>query len=243
MISTLIVVLFLLIVMSSMGMFNGSRVSINNNTYANTTERTKLDSSVTKETDYYYDELGYINQESVLLKGLQYFYSKTGVQPVIYITDNREAQAASLYDEICSDEGHFLLVVIGSKDGSTDWEYDYQWGAAASSIMDKEAEDIFFAYLDSYYYGSYTDEEVFANAFKSTADTIMSSTTNGFDVLRVMIIGVVIIIVLLILVNFWKARKAQKNKEQADLEKTLNTPLEEFGDSSLNDLKEKYDEK
>jgi heme/copper-type cytochrome/quinol oxidase subunit 2 len=59
--------------------------------------------------------------------------------------------------------------------------------------------------------------------------------------MKVVIIGVVIIVVLLILVSFWKARTKQKNKEQEDLERTLNTPLEEYGDSTLNDLKDKYD--
>jgi hypothetical protein len=240
-IATFIIVIVIVIFTFANQGGGSSRVQIDSNTYANTTERTKLDKSVTTETDYYYDELGYISQKSVLLKGLKYFYSETGVQPVVYITDNTDASAASLYDEICSDEGHFLLVVIGSKDGSTDWEYDYCWGSAAAAIMDSEAEDIFFAYLDSYYYGDYTDEEVFANAFTSTADTIMSSTTNGFDVMKVVIIGIIIIVVLLILVSFWKARTKQKNKEQEDLERTLNTPLEEYGDSTLNDLKDKYD--
>lgn len=215
---------------------------IDNQSYANTTKRTKLDASVTAETDYYYDNLGYISQQSVLLKGLKHFYSETGVQPIVYITDDQNAKAAELYDQLCHDEGHFLLVVIGAKDGSVDWEYDYVWGAAASSIMDKEAEDIFFAYLDSYYYGSFTDEEVFANAFSKTADTIMSSTTNGYDLAKVVVIGVVIVVVLMTLIQFWKAWKKQKNKEQEDLERTLNTPLEEFGNPELKDLKDKYDD-
>jgi hypothetical protein len=35
--------------------------------------------------------------------------------------------------------------------------------------------------------------------------------------------------------------QAQKNKEQEDLERTLNTPLETFGTTPMDDLKAKYD--
>ena len=50
-----------------------------------------------------------------------------------------------------------------------------------------------------------------------------------------------IIAVILILFKWWKARTAQKNKEQQDLENILNTPLQTFGNQGVNDLAEKYD--
>ncbi len=56
-----------------------------------------------------------------------------------------------------------------------------------------------------------------------------------------LIVGIVVIVVVSILFKWWKKRTAQKNKEQEDLERTLNTPLETFGDS-MADLQKKYDE-
>lgn len=73
------------------------------------------------------------------------------------------------------------------------------------------------------------------------AKTIAKATNKSSGVLKVLIIAAAVIIVVCILFSWWKKRVAQKNKEQEDLERTLNTPLETFGSTPMDDLKAKYD--
>lgn len=71
--------------------------------------------------------------------------------------------------------------------------------------------------------------------------TIAKATNKSSGVLKVFIIAIAAIVVLLIAFMWWKKKTAQKNKEQEDLERTLNTPLETFG-SETSDLEKKYDD-
>ena len=71
--------------------------------------------------------------------------------------------------------------------------------------------------------------------------TIAKATNHSSGVFKVLIIAAAVVIVVCILFAWWKKRTAQKNKEQEDLERTLNTPLETFGSTPMDDLKAKYD--
>lgn len=59
-------------------------------------------------------------------------------------------------------------------------------------------------------------------------------------VAKVFLICISVIIIVVILFVWWNKRVKQKNKEQEDLERTLNIPLDTFG-SPINDLQKKYD--
>lgn len=71
--------------------------------------------------------------------------------------------------------------------------------------------------------------------------TVAKATNKSTGVLKVLIIAVAVIIVISILFTWWKKRVAQKNKEQEDLEHILNTPLETFGTTEMQDLEAKYE--
>lgn len=71
--------------------------------------------------------------------------------------------------------------------------------------------------------------------------TVVKATNKSTGVLKVLIIAVAVIIVISILFTWWKKRVAQKNKEQEDLEHILNTPLETFGTTEMQDLEAKYE--
>ena len=74
------------------------------------------------------------------------------------------------------------------------------------------------------------------------AKTIANATNKSSGVLKVLIICASGVIVLAIGFTWWKKKIAQKNKEQEDLERTLNIPLESFGSESISDLEKKYDD-
>ena len=76
----------------------------------------------------------------------------------------------------------------------------------------------------------------------ATLPGVVISTGNNSTVLKTLIIAVAVIIVLIILYRWWK-KKQQKKKEEAErTERILNTPLEKFGTSEVDDLMNKYDD-
>ncbi len=215
-----------------------------------TVAREPLPQGSVNETGYYTDEVGWVSNKSVLTKGLKYFYDKTGVQPYIYIVDTVNGShnpsdsdlqnfANDLYDELFTDEAHILLVFF-EYTPSRYMNY-YVTGTQAKTVIDSEAGDILLDYIDKYYYDSnLSEDEFFSKAFSDAADRIMEVTKSPWiPVLAVL--GVIVIVIILF--SWWKHAKKQKNLEAEQTEKILNTPIEKFKDSEIEDLKNKYDDK
>lgn len=71
---------------------------------------------------------------------------------------------------------------------------------------------------------------------------VVISTGNNSTVLKTFIIAVAVIIVLVILYKWWKKKQQRKKEEAEQTERILNTPLEKFGTSEMDDLMDKYDD-
>ncbi len=260
-----LVMVLLTAMYGAMGSCSG-RGDYGGNTYSSSytatsdTVRTKLDSGAVSKTAYYTDEDGdWVHSASRIESGLSYFYDKTGVQPYVYILKNGsvtssselETLAEKYYDQLFSDEGHFLLVFCDTGDGSFNAAYWY--GTAARTVMDDEAISVLQQALSLAYDNADTDEEVFSDAFRNTADTIMKaaekeeqSATTGKVALAVG--GVIVVGGIAYVVVRNKKKADAERKERAD--QILNTPLEKFGDAenptsdrNVEDLASKYEDK
>ena len=219
---------------------HGGYGSSSYSTSSSTTVREKLSSSDVSKTGWYTDEDGdWISSENRLTPGLVHFYDKTGVQPYVYIlkngtetsTDVLSEKAEELYDQLFSDEGHFLLVFCDDGEGS--FNCGYTVGTKAQTVLDDEAINIIADELNIAYNTADTDEEVFSDAFYAAADEIMSgadakqtSETKGkvgIAVLAVVVVGGAIYLVV-------RKRKAAEAERKKRADEILNTPLEKFGD-------------
>ena len=155
---------------SRMGYTTSSSTSYTSET--SETVREKLDSSAVNETGWYTDEGDLISSSSTLEAGLEEFYEATGVQPYVYILESGSVssvndivdQAEELYDELFTDEGHFLLVFCESSssdsydsydDGYTDEygtdeaytnETSYLVEATLSTVEDSSSYDYYYGY-------------------------------------------------------------------------------------------------
>jgi hypothetical protein len=246
-IATLIIVVWIIIIACSMVRCSYTDSGVT----ASTVEREALPSSAVKETAYYTDEDGgWISSTSRLESGLKSFYKETGVQPYVYILPNGTTtstteltkKAEELYDQLFTDEGHFLLVFCDDDNGG--YNCGYVAGSEAQSVMDSEALEILQSYLNRYYEEADTDEEVFSDAFAKTADRIMTVTKSPWpSVLKLLILAAAITIIVIVLYKWWKKRKEQKNLEAKQTEEILKTPLEKYEDQGLKDLEKKYEQK
>lgn len=243
----IILVIFIAIVIA-LSAFSGAMSNSSNqgDITISTVERVPLPKGSVNETEYYTDDLGWINNETRLEKGLKYFYNETGVQPYLYLTDNikgnfypsdgeLESFANDLYGELFTDEAHLLLVFYEYEGRYMDW---YVTGTQAKQVIDREAADILLDYIDRYYYESnLTDEEFFSKSFSDAADRIMTVTRSPWITVFI-VIGVAFLV--LILFVWWRKAKKQKNLEAKQMEDILNTPLDRFGNTEAEDLANKY---
>lgn len=201
-------------------------------------EREPIEKGLVNETEYYEDKLAWINNPNEINKGLAYFYDKTNIQPFVYITDNIDGDANpepeaidefanNLYDELFTDEAHLLLVHFENyKEYRYDYSYHTVYGSQAKVLMDDEAEGILFDYLDYHYARNVDNDTFFAEAFKDTADRIMTVTRSPW-IPAFIVIGVAVI--LLVLFNWWRSAlsKPDSANENSGTEKTKDS-LDDF---------------
>ena len=203
-----------------------------------------LPASAVTETGYYTDEGGWISSPSTLEAGMRHFFEETGVQPYLYILPNGSISstqqitdmADELYGQLFDDQGHFLFVFCDNNMGQ--YYYGGHIGAQAESVLDDEALTIFLQYLDRYYYDtSLSEEELFSEAYASTADRIMEVTPSPIVPVAICI---AVIVVAICIVAFARHRSKAKAEEQRRQQEILSTPLEKFGDGEVEDLAAKY---
>lgn len=220
---------------------------------ASSVVREALPDGSVHETAYYTDEDGdWIHDPAALEQGMRSFYTKTGVQPYVYILPNgtttSTSQLTSLaeraYDELFDDEGHFLLVFCD--DGNGSYTCGYAAGSLASQVMDSEAVGILAEQIERAYSDySLSEEEIFSQAFSQTADLIMGAAkrqeTSG-NMAKVGLAAIGVIAVAGIAYALVKRRKQADEERRKQAEQILNTPLEKFGDDSIEELADKYED-
>lgn len=240
----LVIMIALIFVMNIM--FSNSSSGNSGNITASSTVRKALPKGSVNETDYYIDNLKWIGNKTKLESGLKHFYEKTGVQPLLYLTDNingnyfpdeneMDSFANDLYDKLFTDEAHLLFIFMEYEGRYMDW---YVVGSQAKTVIDNEAADILLDYIDRYYYDEdLSDEEFFSESFRDAGDRIMTVTKSPW-ITVIIIISIVILVIVLF--SWWIKAKKQKNKEAKQMEDILNTPLDKFGDTEAEDLTKKY---
>lgn len=194
------------------------------------------------------DNIGWFDNVTKTEKSIKKFYDKTGVQPYIVLnaydstllTDTaKEEYAKKWYDEHIKNESTFLYMYFAEPDTDNDVGYmAYVNGKQVSSVMDSEAIEIFWAYVDKYWYSDMSTDDMFTTIFTKTADRIMTKSTTAADVGNnaVKVIGVIVVFAGIIVVMV--LRRKHKAEEAKETEKILNTPLN--GDSEADDLLKKY---
>lgn len=216
-----------------------------------THEREKLSSDDCKMIDtWYIDDIDWIHDEKTLVNGLKDFYSKTGVQPLLYITDNIDgdpkpsesefnAKLEEMYSQYFKDDGHIIVCFLESS--PSDYASYYVAGSRAKQIIDNEGGEILLDYLDYYYaQDSLSDEQFFAKSFDKAADRMMTvqKTTKQmlimFGIILTAVIGFIAFVVMLI-----KSKKLKVKQAEADA-KILNSDLKDIYNPDEDKLLNKY---
>ena len=241
-------IIFVVVLIAAFGGFPSSNSSSTKSVPKSTQNRERLESGVGYDNNCIVDNIGWFDNVTKTEKSIKKFYDKTGVQPYIVLnaydstllTDTaKEEYAKKWYDEHIKNESTFLYMYFAEPDTDNDVGYmAYVNGKQVSSVMDSEAIEIFWAYVDKYWYSDMSTDDMFTTIFTKTADRIMTKSTTAADVGNnaVKVIGVIVVFAGIIVVMV--VRRKHKAEEAKETEKILNTPLN--GDSEADDLLKKY---
>lgn len=193
------------------------------------TERTPVTGTVTSG-NWYVDEMNFIGHETDLTDGLKYFYSKTGIQPYVMILDYdsalwtdgtwnetaAEEYLAQIYNDTFSDNGHLIFAYFACENDSEDMNgtFYFYYGSAAYSIMDAEAETIFWSYFDKNYNDlDQSIAEFIGQTFHETADNIMhigTGTNNSLLTFSAVFFVICVIVIILAIIVYKKSTKKEQ---------------------------------
>lgn len=213
-----------------------------------TINREKIENPIPYDNNFIKDELGYVENTSKLSKNLKNFYNKTGIQPYIYLKSydetltsdsQKDNYAQNWYEQNIDNEDTFLFVYYEDQDPNEIGYMAYVNGKQVTSVMDSEAVNIFWNYIDRYWTdNSLSTVEVFTKTFNSTANTIMEKSTTSNDIIKIIciIVGIVIVIGGIIYILRMKfKRDKEKAKETVEILKTPLDKSDELRDKYLNE--------
>ena len=213
-----------------------------------TINRGKIENPIPYDNNCIKDELGYVENTSKLSKNLKNFYNKTGIQPYIYLKSydetltsdsQKDNYAQNWYEQNIDNEDTFLFVYYEDQDPNEIGYMAYVNGKQVTSVMDSEAVNIFWNYIDRYWTDdSLSTVEVFTKTFNSTANTIMEKSTTSNDIIKIIciIVGIIIVIGGIIYILRMKfKRDKEKAKETVEILKTPLDKSDELRDKYLNE--------
>lgn len=198
-------------------------------------------------TECIVDNDGWFDNVSRTSSKLKGFFKETGVQPYIVInaynseltTDaDKEAYAKQYYDSNYGVDNGFMYMYF-PESNPDDVGYMYcVVGAGAGTVMDKEAQDIFWSYIDYYWYEDMSTDTMFLHVFDDTAERIMDKTKTMADVIIILVVAVILISGAIFTIKLYKARSERQHQNALDTERILNADL--GGNSYADDLADKY---
>lgn len=213
-----------------------------------TINREKIENPIPYDNNCIKDELGYVENTSKLSKNLKNFYNKTGIQPYIYLKSydetltsdsQKDNYAQNWYEQNIDNEDTFLFVYYEDQDPNEIGYMAYVNGKQVTSVMDSEAVNIFWNYIDRYWTDdSLSTVEVFTKTFNSTTNTIMEKSTTSNDIIKIIciIVGIIIVIGGIIYILRMKfKRDKEKAKETVEILKTPLDKSDELRDKYLNE--------
>lgn len=145
--------------------------------------REKVESDLTFDSNCILDELGWFDDASSAGESLEDFFDATGVQPYIYLRSydssltsdsEKDDYAQQWYEDNIENEQTFLYIYFAEEDTDNDVGYmSCVCGYDIEKVMDEEARELFWDYVDEYWPTDLSTDEMFAEIFNSLADEIM----------------------------------------------------------------------
>ena len=204
-------------------------------TVENTVQREKIDSSALNKVGVWLeDNAGWLKNKGTVENGMKHFLDKTGIQPYLMINDEINGKKdftdndvknlmESKYNSLFKDEAHLILLFV--EPTTNNYKRYIYTGTVANTLMDSNALDIMYNYIDKYYSYDLTDDEYFSKIFIDTADKLMQKVVSKNELKKTGLIRSTIIIliagIIMIIVIRSKAKQKEYEKAKEILDKEI----------------------
>ncbi len=185
------------------------------------------------------DELGWFDTVSTAGKKLKHFYDKTGIQPYVYLREYdaslindemKDAKAHQMFDQLGLGENAMLFVYFAEENTDEDVGYMVMVrGKRVDSIMDDNATDIYWAYIDKYWYSDLSTDELFQKAYSGTGNAIMKKSKTFVDVIFVGIILCIVIVVPIAIIKVMVTKRKHEKEKAEETERLIKADLHDSG--------------
>ena len=185
-----------------------------------------------QKTDFIVDELDWIKNHEQAEKGISSFYAKTGVYPMLILTNNINGNPKPTSDEVNAylntvyneesipDQGHIVVVFLEREHG--DYAVYIRKGTDAEKCMDDEACEILKNYFSALYYSDRNREKYVSDVFSKTAKRIMQVTPSP---LKIIIICFGAVFVLICIQQTVHNKRKHKSLNADQTKQILETTL------------------
>ncbi len=218
---------------------------------ASSYNREPINTGVAYDNDCIIDELGWFDNISRASRDLQGFYNKTGIQPFVYLKsydpalttdDEKIAYSEDWYENNINNESTFLFIYFAEQDQDGEVGYmTYVNGKQVTSVMDAEAVDIFWAYVDNNWYTDKSTDQMFKDIFDSTAERIMTKSATKNDV-AVRFVGIAFVVIVFIgIMVYVKTKRKHERERNEETARILNADIHSSGSGSGDSLLDRYE--
>lgn len=197
----------------------------------------KLPSTACKVMDYdnmIVDNLGWVKEDGSsgvkkVKQSLEYFYKKTGVQPMFVLSDTLGNATATNYtaseiektletmyqNAFGTDEGHIIFAVL-TNDGADKYSYiSCLAGTMATQVIgDAQKEALYDAWDKQWMNLNQSEAEMVANTFENAADKIMAKPSNLMRNIRNICILLDIVLLITLIIMFISSNKTKRLEEE-----------------------------
>lgn len=208
------------------------------------------------DSGYLYTDSFFSNKREVEDQ-LEELEDKLGYPVFLYAVDESnitESEAKyfldKFYDKTFRDEAHLVIAYFNDID-YWEWVYGYNLNPYVNNDMVNDIIDCIYVYWDT----DYSNEECFTHGFDRYANTYLvtkeeleksaSSHERWANVFRTIAGAFAVCGVLVYIAGIWinihEEKKEREERKQRQMEEFLSKPLETFGNSEIEGLKDKYD--
>ncbi len=176
-----------------------------------------------------------INENSVS-RQIQSFYKLTGIQPWFYAVsidentdteEEREYFAQNYFTDVVKNEDAFLWVYFDDPYSDECYSSIVE-GYNTTTVMDAQAEEVFWSYWDYWFNSDENDSAFVCNVFNDTAKRIMTKSTTVFDIAKAAVVLLIVFAAVGGIIAVIVIKRKHEAQRAAETERILNASLEEL---------------
>lgn len=196
----------------------------------------------------YVMDLGFFANASKTQQALYNLYEKSGI-PVYIVAESASgiinendcaAVTESMYHKLIGDECHIMVYYFDDVTPNGYWEWHY--GDKVKKVFPESILNKLIDNIETYWETNMTNDEVFSAGIRDFTAEVYEEKADTLSLLlfNLVMVGIIVFYVVSILLASVRIKKYRNRLADIRTDEYLSKPLETFGSSELDELKDRY---